>query len=178
MRNQYQSNLMWSIIVIALLCFAPSAGAVPLESWDDKIPNATQRFKLLTEFGGAAVLDKETQLVWEQSPFPMPLSWGQASDSCINKAVGARRGWRLPSVVELMSLLDPTIQITPALPTGHPFMLDPMGSVYWSASSNVQSPTTLAWSVSLSSGGGASISNKTSVFHFWCVRSGTSAEQY
>lgn len=177
MTNHYKSNLAWSTIVVALLLFAPSANAVPLESWDDKITTATQRFKVLTEFGGAAVLDKETQLVWEQSPFPMPLSWGQASDSCINKAVGARRGWRLPSVVELMSLLDPT-QSTPALPTGHPFMLDPMGSVFWSASSNVQSPTTLAWSVSISTGGVASISNKTSAFHSWCVRGGTSAAQY
>lgn len=58
MRNHYQSNLMWSIIVVALLWLAPSAGAVPLESWDDKIPTATQRFKILTEFGGAAVLDQ------------------------------------------------------------------------------------------------------------------------
>ena len=107
----------------------------------------------------------------------MPLSWAQASDSCVNRIVGARRGWRLPSVLELMSLLDPP-QSTTALPTGHPFTLDPMGTVYGSASSNVQSPTTLAWSVSISSGGGASVSNKTSLFHFWCVRGGTNADQY
>ena len=178
MRNHYQSNLMWSIMIVALLYFAPSAGAVPLESWDDKIQTATQRFKVLTEFNGEAVLDKETQLVWERVPLPMPFSLAQASALCIISAVGARRGWRLPSVVELMSLLDPTIQITPALPTGHPFTLDLMGSVYWSASSNAQSPTTLAWSVSVSSGGVASLSNKTSGFNAWCVRGGTSAEQY
>ena len=71
MRNHSRSRLMWSFMVGALLWFAPSAGAAPLKSWDDKIPNATQRFKVLSEFGGSAVLDKETQLVWER-PFPCP----------------------------------------------------------------------------------------------------------
>jgi hypothetical protein len=52
---------------VLLLCAMP-VGAVPLESWDDKIPNAGTRFKILTEFNGEAVLDKETQLVWQQSP--------------------------------------------------------------------------------------------------------------
>ena len=40
--------------------------------------------------------------------------------------VGGTKGWRLPSVAELASLVDPA-NSNPALPTGHPF-------------SNVQSP--------------------------------------
>ncbi|HWG96103.1 MAG TPA: hypothetical protein VN647_03370, partial [Nitrospira sp.] len=37
------------------------------QSWDKKLPGAS-RFTVLSDFGGAAVRDNETGLVWEQSP--------------------------------------------------------------------------------------------------------------
>jgi hypothetical protein len=120
---------------------APETG-----SWDRKIANAQDRFKVLTEFNSEAVLDRETGLVWERKPSRKGMIWSTAKMFCAQKAVGGRGGWRLPAFNELTSLIDPSItdpQI-PRLPTGHPFLdvqLDPLGPIaYWSATSFTGEP--------------------------------------
>jgi len=56
--------------IVALLIVVPLAAAKP-PSWDKQINNPG-RFKVLNDFGGAAVYDRETGLVWEQSPETAP----------------------------------------------------------------------------------------------------------
>jgi len=70
--TQREDDMTTSRILIGLiaLCgvalgFARDSKAAPLESWDDQINNAT-RFKVLPEFSNEAVLDKETQFVWQR----------------------------------------------------------------------------------------------------------------
>src|SRR5512145_3053761 len=103
-------------------------------SWDRRINNAQQRFKVLSEFNNEAILDRETGLVWERRPSTQPVQWPNARLFCAQKAVGGRGGWRLPSFAELASLIDPSVTSTaqPRLPAGHPF-LDVQASSYWSA---------------------------------------------
>jgi len=86
---------------------------------------------VLDAFGGAAVLDKETGLVWERSPSTGWQNWNSAQAYCNVSAVGGRKGWRLPTLQELASLVDPT-QFNPALPLNHPFQ-DVTPLFYWSA---------------------------------------------
>jgi hypothetical protein len=79
-------------------------------SWDQTLPAST-RFIVLSNMGGAAVLDRETGLVWEQSPTAPPTSpntftWLEAQDHCNTLTVGNRKGWRLPTIQELASLVD------------------------------------------------------------------------
>ena len=80
----------------------------PDPAWDRKLP-AAFRFVVLTNWDYAAVLDKETGLVWERAPGPVPQTWSAAKMACLNKTVSNRKGWRLPSAVELMSLIDPSV---------------------------------------------------------------------
>src|SRR5436190_560490 len=89
--------------------------------WDRKML-ASNRFLILTNWNSEAVLDRETGLVWEKSPALTLGTWSGARLTCLDNAVGGRKGWRLPSIVELASLLDPSVQPPgPLLPTGHPF---------------------------------------------------------
>src|SRR5437899_1639815 len=52
--------------MLAVVVFAGVAHADPGTTWEKKISKS--RFLVLTDFDGAAVFDKETGRVWEQSP--------------------------------------------------------------------------------------------------------------
>jgi hypothetical protein len=128
---------------------------------------------VLNEFNDEAVLDKETGLVWEQSPGERDRTatrvWRQAQRSCNTSIVGNRLGWRLSTIQELASLVDPT-QSNPALPSGHPFSNVQLFQ-YWSATTDVGSNGNVAWFVNLASGA-VSNGSKSNPLHVWCVRGG------
>jgi len=140
-------------------------------TWDQVIPNAADRFKLV--MGGAAVLDKETGLVWERVPETSYLTtWQDAISRCIYKPVGGRKGWRLATIEELSSLVDPGVASPgPTLPVGHPFGIGSFA--YWSSTTVAgQDGSPYAWVVSFNNGtpqtqGKAGISALN-----WCVRGG------
>lgn len=140
-----------------------------MPSWDRTLPAET-RFVVLENFNSEAVLDQNTGLVWERSPGAARADWKTAKSSCLNKPLGGQRGWRLPSIVELTSLLDPSNQDSGSmLPSGHPFLGNPSG-FYWSASSDGDSST--AWHLHLSNGH-VHMTSKASAFKAWCVRGGS-----
>jgi hypothetical protein len=143
-------------------------------SWDQKLLAAT-RFVVLTDSNSEAVLDRNTGLVWEKSPNKWAyVDWSKAKLQCINKNIGGQKGWRLPAVAELASLLDRSVAAPgPTLPPGHPFV-DVYQEAYWSASTFAENPSN-AWYVSFydSKAGNA---DKDLEFHAWCVRGGSNAE--
>ncbi len=136
-------------------------------TWDQIIPNAADRFKLV--MGGAAVLDKETGLVWEKSPDTTNQLWASAIFGCAQKIVGGRKGWRLPTIQELASLVAPGA-VNPALPTGHSFT-NVQSSAYWSATTYA-SNTSAAWYVDFSGGYMDGTAKTTNSVYVWCVRGG------
>jgi len=141
--------------------------------WDQVLP-VSQRFVILQAFNSDAVLDKETGLVWEKSPQTTAVSSANVRLTCANKAVGGRKGWRLPSLTELASLVDPSIASPgPTLPPGHPFMAVQSAN-YWSGSAHAENPA-LMWGVGFGNGAVLGLS-KAFDQRAWCVRSGTNAE--
>ncbi|MBI4007667.1 MAG: DUF1566 domain-containing protein [Planctomycetes bacterium] len=114
-------------------------------AWHEKL-DATHRFfnRFELVLDGAAVLDKETGLVWERYPEPQAFTWNLAVWYCYDRTIGGRKGWRLPTIEELASLVDESREVysgkeeeweegkIPALPPGHPFIGVQPG-FYWSA---------------------------------------------
>jgi Protein of unknown function (DUF1566) len=144
------------------------------QNWSKKLPSAS-RFTIMSAFGGAAVRDDETGLVWEMTLETKEVSWTDARAACADKNVDGRKGWRLPSIFELASLMDLSIREGPTLPVGHPFTNVQM-DVYWSATTVADKPNS-AWLVFFDTGKVAQ-GLKTITFHAWCVRGGMNADQY
>src|SRR5262249_48036459 len=140
-------------------------------TWENQI-NSPQRFQVLSQFGSEAVFDKETGRVWEQSPSTSPVSWFDALIHCYALEVGRRKGWRLPTIEELASLVD-TSQPAPTPPAGNPFSNVQSSSAYWSATTNAGN-SSFAWVVDFNLG----VVNedfKPGMFPLdfvWCVRGG------
>jgi hypothetical protein len=113
------------------------------------------------------VKDNSTGLVWEQSPSATTSDWISARISCINKNVGGMRGWRLPSVAELASLIDPSLP-APYVPT--PMFAGILQNSYWSATSYESNTNNSKWSVNLADGLAGTSSKGTTTLNVWCVR--------
>ncbi len=135
-------------------------------SWDTHNQSAALRFTVLADFGSAAVRDSDTGLVWEKLPGNEDM-FASARDGCLKKSVGGTKGWRLPSIPELASLVDPSMTSPgPTLSFGHPFTID-VGARYWSATSDGSNINKLI--VNFQDGSIESL-NKTLNAHAWCVR--------
>jgi hypothetical protein len=107
-------------------------------AWSQTLaPNV--RFVILSNFSSDAVLDRETGLVWTRRTVDESAGSLDAGFQCRRLVIGNRMGWRVPTMAELQSLVDPslpTTQSVPKLPVGHPFLLS--SSVqpllpYWTA---------------------------------------------
>ena len=141
-------------------------------SWDQTLPVAT-RFIVLSNMGSAAVLDRETGLVWERSPDGTPHKWQAAQFICNERKVGNRMGWRLPTLQELASLVDPSAA-SPALPAGHPFT-GVQFAFYWSATTFAANALD-AWDVYFGDGRVGTFAKVTQE-HVWCVRGGQGVDR-
>ena len=156
------------------------------QSWG-AIVDVGQRYQALQNFGGAAVLDRETGLIWEQCPTTAEYVWMNLSaagaevdavSSCSLRDVGGRAGWRLPTFEELLSLGDPGN--SPFLPNTSPFCStasappSPAGPfTYWTSTTDVKS-SEFALTVSASSSGSGSGRKTAATHRVWCVRGGVS----
>ena len=150
-----------------------------LNSWSKKLSAAgvdnchTRRFTCVLA-NDEGVLDHETGLVWTRNmKLAAGASYLAALDVCANDVTGNARGWRLPTVAELMSLQDLS-QSNPSLPVGHPFTGSALSLGIWWSSSLVPTSPSEAYSVSFTSFFAIPPLAQTEVLttgHFvWCVR--------
>jgi hypothetical protein len=136
---------------------------------------AAERFQLV--LGGTAVLDRETGLVWERTVTTTNVLWSEAVRTCGNLSLGGRKGWRLPSLEELTSLVDPS-RSNPALPAGHPFASVLAGSGFFWTSTSSPDDSSGAFYVYMPNGSASTINKTTPLVGLarWCVRGGHGIE--
>jgi hypothetical protein len=154
--------------VLAKLDQILSAGNHTLR-WDTNNPSAS---RFVTVFTGA-VLDKNTGLVWEQAPDPMPRTWFNARILCANKNVGGTVGWRLPSAIELKSVQDPSLP-PPFVPVS--VFTGVQLFQYWTTTATADAPGR-AWFVGFGTSS-VEITFRSGDSYYWCVRGGTQESVY
>jgi hypothetical protein len=116
------------------------------------------------------VLDKETGLVWERSPSTITFNWAAAQSHCNQLTLGNRKGWRLPTLPELGSLVDPSVPFPgPTLPAGHPFS-NVQSESYWSATFYFPNQND-AWDLHFGNGAPDEDARNNEYF-VWCGRGG------
>ncbi|MBX3182986.1 MAG: DUF1566 domain-containing protein [Polyangiaceae bacterium] len=113
------------------------------------------------------VLDNVTGLLWQREPATNELDWTQAVSYCDRLTWGGRKDWRLPTRMELLSLVDYG-RVNPAIDSDA-FPSTPSAG-FWSASGRTDGNK---WFVAFSGGFvGASSSGETRRVR--CVAEGTS----
>lgn len=80
----------------------PSTGLPHPQDYDTSMPDV--------------VRDNVTGLLWQRSTFPAGYNWNDANAACADLTLGGLGGWRLPRLVELVSLVDFT-RADPAIDT-------------------------------------------------------------
>ena len=129
---------------------------------------AAARFIVLGEHNREAVRDKRTGLVWERSPALDMSNWEMAHRRCSSSHAGGSTDWRVPTVQELATLVEPS-SIEVKLPPDHPFA-NVEASLYWSSTER-QENRTYASFVNFSNGRSATLEKYMPTF-VWCVRGG------
>ena len=153
--------------------------AQPIPAWDHVISGAA-RFIVLRDFGNDAVLDQETGLVWERSPnTSATYTYSGAAYYCLNLSVAGRRGWRVPSIFELTTLLDMNVPPpAPLLPEGHPFRNVSKVLWFWSSTQEVNNVPSFQWGMNTMDGQVSQYYPTTAGVHAWCVRGPSADSRY
>ena len=148
----------------------------------DLLPGVAWPTPRFTDNGDGTVTDNLTDLIWlKDANCPAgSKTWQEALDwvvllnttsiACTDYVSMTFSDWRLPSVKELLSLVDYG-RASPALPSSHPFVAIQSGS-YWSSTS--WTTPTFAWVVALSASGdtGSGVKTSSTGKWVWPVRGG------
>lgn len=106
-----------------------------------------------TDNKDGTVKDNVTGLVWQQAVAPATYIWQAAKDYCTTLTL-AGGGWRLPTRIELVSLVDFT-KVNPSINSA--FFPSTPADAFWSSSPYVVAGLAgNAWQVTFSGGGSGS----------------------
>jgi len=119
--------------------------------------------------GNGTVTDLNTGLMWQQSDDQNNIyrTWEEAADYCAGRDLGGKTDWRLPTRLELLSIVDYS-RTNPAIKTT--YFPDCRSFVYWSGT-NVAYFANLAWYVNFDFGNDY-WNFKVGTFYVRCVRGG------
>jgi hypothetical protein len=131
---------------------------MPNSSGETGAPNAES----YTNNGDGTVTDNVTKLMWQQAGSTATYSWTGAKAYCPPQRTGGYSDWRLPSQVELFSIIDYGVAGSLAF---YPVFMATAGSGYWSSSPD--------WGVDawvVSTDGGGQVQGNDALEYVRCVR--------
>lgn len=114
------------------------------------------------------VLDRVTGLEWQRTVSPDSFTWAQAQTYCSDLALNGKSDWRVPSRVELISLLDFSKETPPSI--DHEAFPNTPAEVFWTASTDANNDAN-GWVVRFSGGSPTPDDfSKTALERARCVR--------
>lgn len=128
------------------------------------LPNPTD-YNINT--GQGTVIDNVTKLMWQRSISASSFTWGDAKIYCNGLNLAGFAGWRLPTAIELISLVDFTKPQNTSTIDADAFPNTPT-DWFWTATPLAKVPTS-AWIVSFGSGD-SSGNDGGAMFRVRCVR--------
>lgn len=121
-----------------------------------------------TDLGDGSVRDDVTCLVWQRGYSAERYTWQAAGSYCAGLSIGGS-GWRLPSRIELTSVMDFT-RSGPAIDTS---VFRGVANFFWTASPwAVRHDPPYAWVMNFYEGLTSNAGNTTNAYHARCVRAG------
>lgn len=150
-------------------CLDPAWAEWPMPNSQADVTAGAPNLEAYTDNGDGTVTDNVTDLMWQQTGTTAAYPWASAVAYCQTLILHGRSDWRLPSIIELYSLVDvgranpPTINVT--------FFPAMAPNKFWSSTPEADSSTAnqIAWAVdflygSLYEGSG------DNTFNVLCVR--------
>jgi MYXO-CTERM domain-containing protein len=115
----------------------------PVAGWQLQDGDFQSNAQALVKTADDEVTDKTTGLVWQRGDDGNMYTYAQAGPHCASfQSTEAATGWRLPSVVELMTLIDNGVD----LPSIDPSFTGAQSNNYWTATPTATAGM-LAWTV-------------------------------
>jgi hypothetical protein len=145
-------------------CGADSGGGGPLCGGPERAHWAPSKEKCFTIADGA-VLDSATGLEWQQTSPVQTFKHADAIVYCDALDLASRDDWRLPTRIELASIVNYASKTPAAYLDGFP---DSVSDVFWSLSQYAPDPTS-AWTVNFTDGS-LGPQSKDDMLRLRCVR--------
>jgi hypothetical protein len=87
-------------------CVDPNWAAWPMPNAEIEVMAGAPNPQSYTDNGDGTVTDEVTKLMWQQLTPPMDLTQPEAAAYCPALALAGYTDWRLPAVIELVSIVD------------------------------------------------------------------------
>lgn len=118
-----------------------------------------------TDLGDGIFRDDTTCLLWQTMPASLGYTWSDAMLRCVNNPLVGGTGWRLPTRIEMISVMDYSRRGPAVTPLAKGVLLSPP---YWT-SSRFSAIAGSAYLVSLNEGL-VSYADESGQYLAWCVR--------
>jgi hypothetical protein len=149
-------------------CVDPTWAEWPMPNAPADVSAGAPNLAAYTDNGDGTVTDKVTGLMWQQAVTAAPYSWSDARSQCSTVSLGGHADWRLPSRIELLSLVDLGASGTATNVTYFPGIPAAPAAVFWTSSPLANNPSA-AWTVDFSYGA-ISYADVTHLYDLRCVR--------
>ena len=127
--------------------------------------NGAPNFESYTDNGDGTITDNVTSLMWQKTVPAATYAYADAVTYCATLTLGGYGGWRLPSFIELVSIVDyevssPSINIIfPSTPSAY----------FWSETA-VGGSTSKVWAVFFANGTNGTVDTSIGMDNVRCVR--------